>query len=161
MSWSSSDFGINLGALLNFSNLLKCSYLFETAIRHSTVLQLDQNNVLKAVSAQNNVLKAVSAQNSILKAVSAQNNVLKAVSALNNVHKVVISFIPLHVLLIRPRILFALLVILLTWAFHDNLLLVNRPRSENSEVSSRMWLFILKSEWRGNFFMVIRISLHF
>ena len=40
MSCSSSDFGINLGALLNFSNLLKCSYLFETAIRHSTVLQL-------------------------------------------------------------------------------------------------------------------------
>ena len=48
------------------------------------------------------------------------------------------SFRHLQVLLIRARILFGLLDILSTRAFQDSLLLVTKPRSQNSEVSYRM-----------------------
>ena len=81
-------------------------------------------------------------------------------NAQDNVLRVVMSFIPLHVLLTRLRILLALLLILSTWAFQDNLLLVIRPGSENSKAFSRVWLFICRPEWKSVFFFMIRISLH-
>ena len=59
------------------------------------------------------------------------------------VRKVVTSFRPLHVLLMRPRILLALLDILSIWAFQDSVLVVTKPRSQNSDVSSKVLFHLL------------------
>ena len=78
-----------------------------------------------------------------------------------SVLRVATSFRPLQVLLITQRILLAVLDVLSTWALQDSLLLVTKPRSPNSEVSSRVLLLSLMSERRGIRFLVIRINLHF
>ena len=62
---------------------------------------------------------------------------------------------------LRPRILLSLFDILSIWVLQDRLKSVTKPRSRNSDVSSRILLFKCKSEWIGVFLLVICISLIF
>ena len=62
---------------------------------------------------------------------------------------------------LRPRILLSLFDILSIWVLQDRLKSVTKPRSRNSDVSSRILLFKCKSEWIGVFLLVICISLNF
>ena len=68
-----------------------------------------------------------------------------------SVLKVLTSANPLQVRDIRPSILLALETILCSWIFQDNLLSTSRPKSLNSETTSRCFIHTLD----------ILITLHF